>query len=254
MLNQNRISLSLRLDSSEMKSLSFLIIFVVLVVVAECQRSYEDHRNFKDWCKKHNKKYGTQEEQDRAMDNLMSHKKTIDAHNKEYREGKKSFKMGLSEHHDMTMDEIIKYRTGVMQDDSKKSKRSIYAAPNYPKAPASVDWRENGLVTEVQDQGACGSCWAFSAAAVVDAVIRKQKRHRHASVQQLISCSKTSYGCAGGFPDKALEYVKENGIASASDYPYEEKNGTCEYTQNEKIATVKEVYYLSPNGNETFLK
>ena len=35
--------------------------------------------------------------------------------------------------------------------------------------PPSVDWREQGVINTVRDQGMCGSCWAFAAAGAMEA-------------------------------------------------------------------------------------
>ena len=34
--------------------------------------------------------------------------------------------------------------------------------------PASIDWRTEGAVNPIQDQGNCGSCWAFSAVGAME--------------------------------------------------------------------------------------
>ena len=82
------------------------------------------------------------------------------------------------------------------------------------RLPKQLDYVKRGLVTPVKQQGACGSCWAFSTAALVEGAVAKSSGVlTDFSTQQLVSCSKgivvngtdvSNSGCHGGFPSVAL--------------------------------------------------
>ncbi len=85
----------------------------------------------------------------------------------------------------------------------------------------------------MKDQGACGACWAFSAAGALEGQHFSQTRELvELSVQNLIDCS-TSFGntgCSGGIMDFAFQYIKVNGgIDTEKSYPYEAIDGKCRY-------------------------
>merc|ERR1719253_2128734 len=78
----------------------------------------------------------------------------------------------------------------------------------------SRDWRDEGAVTPVKDQGQCGSCWAFStvesieSAALVQGLSTKDDPFIGAP-QELVSCDKGSdEGCNGGLPANAFKYLR----------------------------------------------
>ena len=138
--------------------------------------------------------------------------------------------------------------------------KSLGGAKNYPAAsvnvnvslPASVDWRKEGAVNPVKDQGQCGSCWAFSAVSGLESRYKIAKGTLYSlSEQQLVDCCKYggSMGCNGGDEDQALEYSQDKGMMSEDNYPYTAQDGSCAY-DSRKLTPVKNVgrTLVTPNS------
>ena len=67
----------------------------------------------------------------------------------------------------------------------------------------SFDWRDHGAVTPVQNQGGCGSCWAFAATGAVEGAykITNGVLIKFAE-QEFVDCLQG--GCKGGFTGKGV--------------------------------------------------
>jgi len=66
--------------------------------------------------------------------------------------------------------------------------------------PSSVDWRTQGAVNPVKNQGQCGSCWAFSATSAIEGHHAiQQGQLLSLAEQQLVDCDVQCYGCNGGW-------------------------------------------------------
>jgi len=59
---------------------------------------------------------------------------------------------------------IISEKTDETSDDS-----TMYVDP-YAPIPDYKNWFEEGFVTRPYDQGACGACWAFTAASTLESL------------------------------------------------------------------------------------
>ena len=102
--------------------------------------------------------------------------------------------------------------------------------------PLKVDWREKGVCGKVKSQSRCNSCYAFAALEAVEVRQNiKSKSNVVLSVQEILDCSTDNFGCTGGQPSAALEYIVENGVSFDEDYPYAGKENKECYAKHKKV-------------------
>ena len=142
-----------------------------------------------------------------------------------------SYKLGLNEFSDMSMDEFKMSKLGMKLPESMWGNipsGGIHKVSN-ASLPKSVDWR-NKAVTPVKNQQQCGSCWAFSTTGALEgAWAIATGKLVSLSEQQLVDCSKSfgNQGCSGGLMDNGFKYEEQAPVCTEDSYPYTAKNGIC---------------------------
>ena len=149
---------------------------------------------------------------------------------------------------DLTNAEFKKQFTGYKnQPSAQKNVRTLSTAD----VPDSMDWREHNAVTEVKNQGSCGSCWAFSTTGSMESrYFLANGTLPRLSEQQFVDCAKAqgNEGCNGGMPDWAFEYAKTTGIETESQYAYTGRDGKCSANKDGvKVVSYADVKKNSPS-------
>ncbi|PKA51450.1 Oryzain alpha chain [Apostasia shenzhenica] len=181
-------------------------------------------------------------EKDRRFAAFRENLRYVDEHNAAADAGIHSFRLGLNRFADLTNEEYRAAFLGTSPSPRLRSPSARYRVAAGEALPGSVDWRAKGAVASVKDQGACGSCWAFSSIAAVEGINKIVSGELISlSEQELVDCDTASnQGCNGGLMDYAFEFIiKNGGIDSEDDYPYKGRGGKCDtYRKNARVVSI----------------
>lgn len=162
---------------------------------------------------------------------------------------------GVNEFSDMTIDEFKKTKLTVLPGDFKE--RSSIVVDDMVELPTAFDWRNvtPPVITPVNNQLQCGSCWAESATETVESYWALAGNPLvQLSVQQSVDCCTQAYGCMGGWPSWAFDsLISEGGVESAIDYPYQGINERCRFNRSDVVATISSWSALTTDKNETLM-
>lgn len=154
----------------------------------------------------------------------------------------RTYTLGHNAFSGMNYDEFVEYNKLYDNRNIPIKKTNIIEPPlEELDLPATWDWRAQGVVSSIRDQGQCGSCWAFSGTSTLEsATAIKTGVLTDLSEQQGVDCSTVkegwqNMGCNGGWYYDLWSYVTaNNGLTSETCYPYTSgtttKTGFCQKT------------------------
>ncbi|XP_054837868.1 procathepsin L-like [Eublepharis macularius] len=236
-------------------------ISVVAMTLLVFLRSFSEARNvtldgaWREWKDAHGRVYGPGEEGYRRSIwewNLQ----VIQQHNWEASQGLHTFQLNMNQFGDLSNDEYRRLVNGARPElDVNRRVNNVFRRSATFQPPAYVNWRARGYVTPVKNQGACGSCWAFSSTGALEGLHFKRTGNLISlSEQNLMDCSTYlgNNGCNGGWMPLAFEYVAQNdGIDSERSYPYQAQSGfPCRYSPWNRAATCDSLVMVQSGSEE----
>lgn len=146
----------------------------------------------------------------------------------------------LSEIHDMFPEELL-----TAQPPADMSESAVEAdLSDLPPVTAGTafTWQGTSRVTPIKNQGQCGSCYIFSAAACVESYLNRGLQVAEQQVLDCVPAQSSINGCNGGWPSVVLSKMVNAGWETSAAYPYTAAVSSCKYSS--AAAQVK--YWIQP--------
>ena len=226
----------------------FLIL--LLIAIAYCEKDMDSivFHAFQRFIKKYQKNYSSINE---YLARFEVFKRSFLSLNKNE---KLSYKTGITKFSDLTYQEFAKTYLNLNYDAMAMVNFEPVSAKISNDAPASFDWREFNRVSDVKDQGSCGSCWAFATVANLEGLYAGEKGViKTFSEQMLVDCDTLDSACNGGLMEYAFTWLKNNGgIMLDTDYRYTGYKSTCKSDKTKYVDMTVTGYKKLGSSYSTF--
>ena len=213
------------------------------------ERISEEEMMYMKYVTEFGKSYGTRAEFEFRLEQFKNTVSKMAVHNADNSNGST---VGLNEFADWTEAEYKR----LLGFKGKKLSTTPAEVLDTSNLEDSIDWRAKGAVTDVKNQGQCGSCWAFSTTGAVEgSMFLAYGQLQSYSEQQLVDCSKDgNEGCNGGLMDTAFKYIETNPLNTEFLYPYTGVDGYCQYVASKGEGKVKSFKDVSQDTSGSQLK
>jgi hypothetical protein len=213
----------------------FAVTLICLAALAAARSEADIRAQWDQFRVEHGKFYASAAEEDRRFHVFAENLAQVDRRNFE----DSTATYAVNKFSDLTLDEFIDQYTGFRNTAAPGADMAPNAVlPELRDAPAQHSYVDDGIVNAVKNQGACGSCWAFSTIGGLESQAAKATgKLPNLSEQELVDCCKLSSGCNGGLMHLALQELSQNyngDVDTEQSYPYHARGGHCDATGSGK--------------------